>query len=423
MEDVLAVILGGGRGTRLYPLTRDRCKPAVPLGAKYRLIDIPISNCINSGIRQIFVLTQFNSASLMTHIHRAYRFDGFSAGFVQILAAEQTLESDDWYQGTADAIRKNLRRITRERYKQILILSGDQLYRMRAEHVIGYHREIKADVTIAVIPVTRAEASRFGLLRVGRGGMVKEFIEKPDDPEVLDRFRLTPESRRVLGISDPGEDLYLASMGIYVFDRGPLTKILSDKNKIDFGKDIFEDVLSDMEIAAYPFDGYWEDIGTIGSFHSTNISLARMDAPFNFYEYGRPVYTSRRYLPATKLLDSRLNNALIAEGCRIKGAEIRDSVVGIRSIVRSGTRISESVLMGMDFFPSHARPSDVPWGIGQRCDIHSAIIDKNARIGDDCIIRGGETSEDIIKEEYAIRDGVVVIPKNTELPSGTIIRV
>ena len=421
MEDVLAVILGGGRGTRLHPLTRDRCKPAVPLGGKYRLIDIPISNCINSGLRQIFVLTQFNSSSLMNHIHRAFRFDGFSPGFVQVLAAEQTPESDAWYQGTADAVRQNIRRIDRPQYKEVLILSGDQLYRMRANLLLAHHRESKADITLAVIPVTRAEASRFGLVRVGPGGMVREFVEKPTDPEVLDRFRVPAETRRILGISDPGEDLYLASMGIYVFDRTALVTILEDRSKIDFGKDIFENVLGDMQIAAYPFDGYWEDIGTIGAFHRTNVSLACMDAPFNFYEFRRPVYTRRRYLPASKVLDSRLDNALISEGCRIKSAEIRESVVGIRSIIRSQTKIRETVLLGMDFFPSHARPSDVPWGIGRGCEIYRAIIDKNVCIGDDCVIRGGVDRPDEDHPLYAVRDGVVVIPKNTVVPPGTTI--
>ncbi|MAE71314.1 MAG: glucose-1-phosphate adenylyltransferase [Gemmatimonadetes bacterium] len=419
MNDVLAVILGGGRGTRLYPLTRDRCKPAVPLGGKYRLIDIPIANCINSGLRQIFVLTQFNSASLMTHIHRAYRFDGFMPGFVEILAAEQTPESDSWYQGTADAVRQNLRRIDRSNYNQVLILSGDQLYRMRAEHLIGYHREVKADVTLSVIPVRRKDTSRFGLVRVGHGGMVREFVEKPTDAAILDRFRVPPESLSVLGISDKGEEVYLASMGIYVFDREVLVKILRDESKLDFGKDIFEGLLSQLEIAAYPFDGYWEDIGTIGAFHHANISLASPGTPFDFYDLGRPVYTSRRYLPASKVVASKLDNTLLGEGCRVLESDIRSSVVGIRSIVREGSTISESVLLGMDFLSPEHRPKDVSYGIGHDCVIHRAIIDKNARIGDGCIIRGGDDRPDSESQIHAVRDGVVVIPKNAVVPPGT----
>ncbi len=421
MDDVLAVILGGGRGTRLYPLTRDRCKPAVPLCGKYRLIDIPIANCINSGLRQIFVLTQFNSASLVTHIHRAYRFDGFMPGFVEILAAEQTPESDAWYQGTADAIRKNLRRIDRSNYRQILVLSGDQLYRMRAEHLIGYHRETKADITLSVIPVGRADTSRFGLVRVGRGGLVREFVEKPQDPAVLERFRVPAASLSVLGISDPGEEVYLASMGIYAFDREALVAILQDEAKLDFGKDIFEGVLSEMEIAAYPFEGYWEDIGTIGAFHKTNVSLASANAPFDFFDLRRPVYTSRRFLPASKVFDSRIDNALVGEGCRIMRADITSSVVGIRSIVRSGARIQNSVLLGMDFFPAERPPREVSYGIGRDCEIDSAIIDKNAQIGDGCIIRGGDDRPDFESDTHVVRDGVVVIPKNTVVPPGTVI--
>ena len=422
MKNVLGIILGGGRGTRLYPLTQLRCKPAVPLGGKHRLIDIPLSNCINSEIRKIFVVTQFNSASLMSHVHRTYTFDNFSQGFVEILAAEQTLESSDWYQGTADAVRQNLRRIKKPEYSQVLVLSGDQLYRMNFEHLVNYHREMKADITLAVIPVRGEDASRFGILRVGEGARVREFVEKPRERAVLDRFRVTSEARSTLGLSASAEDASLASMGIYVFNPDALSAVLEDRSKLDFGKDIFENVLDDLEIVAYPFEGYWEDIGTIGAFHRANLALTQHHSAFDFFDYRKRVFTRPRFLPASKVLSSTLQSVLIAEGCRIMESEIAHSVVGVRSIIREGSRISDTVVMGMDFYPSGGGGArNVPFGIGRDCVIHRAIIDKGARIGDGCLIRGAPDRLDEESDIHAVRDGIVVIPKNAILPAGTVI--
>ena len=418
---MLAVILGGGRGNRLYPLTKLRCKPAVPLAAKFRLIDISLSNCINSGLRRIFVVTQYNSASLMTHVNRAFAFDNFSDGFVQILAAEQTPESDSWYEGTADAIRRNLRRIDKPFYDQVLILSGDQLCKMDLSKLVALHRESKAGATVSVVPVGRRDAPRLGLVGIDEGGRVIDFVEKPQDPAVLDRFRIGPRRRSALGLDGREEDLYLASMGTYCFDRETLVSVLRDTGKLDFGRDVFQDLVGTLEITAFPFEGYWEDVGTIGAFHRGNLALATEDAAFDFYDPSQRVFTRPRFLPSAKVLESTLDATLLGDGCRIIRADIRESVVGIRSVVREGSQVSEAVILGQDFYPNPTLDGDIPYGIGRECRIHRAIIDKNARIGDGCVIRGEVGRPDEEGEYHVVRDGIVVIPKNVCVPPGTVL--
>ena len=409
MNEILAVILGGGRGTRLYPLTKLRSKPAVPIAGKYRLIDIPISNCINSGIYRIDVLTQFNSHSLNRHIAQTYNFDAFHTGFVEILAAEQTLESADWYQGTADAIRKQLFQIRASRSKYVLVLAGDHLYRMDYSAMAEFHWQHGADITLAVQPVARQDASRYGLLKCGADRRLTDFIEKPKDAAAQAAFVSRAEAERP----------FLASMGIYFFDTQVLIDLLHDNPDFDdFGSDIIPHALKTHAVYGYDFDGYWRDIGTIRSFYETNLELTSQNPPFDFYSNERPVYTHSRFLPGSIVEDSVLKDVLLAEGCRIQKAEISHSVIGLRSVIAAGTKIQDSVLMGADYYTVDI-PSLPSIGIGPDCHIEGAIIDKNARLGSGVVIRPFPLGTDLIAENWVIQDGIVVIPKHGVLPNGT----
>ncbi len=409
MGDVLAVILGGGRGTRLYPLTRQRSKPAVPIAGKYRLIDIPLSNCINSGINRIDVLTQYNSHSLNRHIAQTYHFDAFHTGFVEILAAEQTPESADWYQGTADAIRKQLFQIRASRAEYVLILAGDHLYRMDYATIAEFHWEHQADITVAVQPVSREDAPSLGILKCGRDRRVTNFVEKPKDAATQAKFVSRADKERP----------FLASMGIYLFNIQILIDLLVyNPHFDDFGRDIIPYAIQSHAVYGFDFDGYWRDIGTIRSFYETNLELACQNPPFNFYDSVRPVYTHSRYLPGSIVQDSRLKDVLLAEGCQIQKAQITTSVVGVRSVIAAGTRIKDSVLMGADYYPADM-PSEPPIGIGPNCVIEGAIIDKNARLGADVVIRPFPRGTQQTSDNWVIEDGIVVVPKDAVIPAGT----
>ncbi len=408
MKDVLAVILGGGRGTRLHPLTKMRAKPAVPIAGKYRLIDIPISNCINSGITHIHVLTQFNSVSLHRHITDTYKFDAFHAGWVQILAAEQTPTSDAWYMGTADAIRKQVGQIQASRAKYVVILAGDHLYRMDYEAMVRSHIERGADITVAVQPVDRAEADRFGILKCAKDGQIEAFVEKPKDPAV---------QASLVSLDDPQRP-FLGSMGIYVFRTEVLIDILEDRPDFDdFGSQVIPDAIGARPVFGYLFDGYWRDIGTIRSFYDTNLELTQPDASFNFYDPARPIYTHSRFLPGSIATASLLKDVLLTEGCRIIEATVTHSIIGLRSQIGPGTVIRDSILMGADFYEKRSGP--VPMGIGPDCHIEGAILDKNVCIGANVVIRPFPLGTELDAGHYVVQDGIVAIPKGTVLPDGT----
>jgi glucose-1-phosphate adenylyltransferase len=412
MNDVLGIIMGGGRGSRLHPLTKMRSKPAVPIAGKYRLIDIPISNCINSGIYRVAILTQFNSVSLHRHITQSYNFDTFHTGWVDILAAEQTPESGDWYQGTADAVRKQLFEIQATGAEYVLILAGDHLYRMDYRQMADFLWEKQADIAVAVQPVARGEASRFGILKVETDGRITSFVEKPKDPDVQKKFisRVHDEERPFLG-----------SMGIYLFKTKVLIDLLTKFPEYDdFGGDIIPEAIKLLSVYGFDFDGYWEDIGTIRSFYETNLKLTSSNPPFNFYDPKAPIYTHARYLPGSIVEDSTLKDVLIAEGCRIRQAEITHSIVGIRSQISEGSVIKDSILMGADYYAPKKSP-EIPIGIGRNCRIESAILDKNVQIGDGVVIKSFADRQDIDHELYFVRDGIVVIAKDTVIPPGTCI--
>ncbi len=411
MSNVLAVIMGGGRGTRLYPLTKVRSKPAVPLGGKYRLIDITISNCLNSGYRKVFVLTQFQSASLNSHITGTYRFDPFAPGFVEILAAEQTDESQEWYQGTADAIRKHLHRLLDPPHDFYLILSGDHLYRMDYGDMVQQHERTGADVTVGVYAVTREAAKEFGIMRLAPGGRIIGFVEKPNDPMVLDDLELPESDPLVQGQRDRTRR-FPGSMGIYVFSRMALENALGSMTEWDFGRHIIPGLLDRMRVMSYPFQGYWEDIGTIRAFYEANLRLTQPDPPFWFYEAAAPIYTRPRYLSPTRIADCRVSDSLIADGCFLEGAEVSHSILGIRSAVRRGSRMLRTIVMGRESFQGQG-------GIGEDCTIEGAILDLNAQIGEGVEIRGRPDRPDEDGESYVVRDGIVVVPKNSKIPAGT----
>lgn len=408
MNEVLGVIMGGGRGARLYPLTAMRSKPAVPIAGKYRLIDIPISNCINSGIYRVAILTQFNSVSLHRHISQSYNFDAFHTGWVEILAAEQTTSSADWYQGTADAVRKQLFEIQASGADNVLILAGDHLYRMDYREMAEFHWENKADITVAVQPVARSEASRFGILKREADGRISDFVEKPKDPEVQKKFVSRDDEVRP----------FLGSMGIYFFNTKVLFDLLTyHPRHDDFGGDIIPEAIKSHEVFGFDFDGYWEDIGTIRSFYETNLQLASSNPPFNFYDAKAPIYTHARFLPGSIVEDSKLQDVLIAEGCRIRKAEITHSIVGIRSQISEGTVIKDSIMMGADYY--QAKRGSLPIGIGANCHIESAILDKNVQIGNGVVIKPFPRDKDVDGNGYFVRDGIVVVAKDTEIPAGT----
>ncbi len=417
MNNVLGLILGGGAGTRLYPLTKERAKPAVPLASKYRLIDIPMSNCFHAGIDKIAILTQFNSVSLHRHIYSTYVRDVFATGWVQILAAEQTPTSYDWYQGTADAVRKQAIEIREAGTDFVLILSGDHLYRMDYARFAQYHLDSEADITIAVQPVARSEAPSLGILKLKADNQISKFVEKPKEDEILDEM---------VSRDDP-EKPYMASMGIYIFRYDAMVEMLDENPGNDFGKHIIPDAIKNRRVVGYVFDDFWEDIGTIRRFYEVNLKMASSDPPFDFYSPDRPIYTHPRFLPGSEVHDSHLNNVLVGDGCRFYDAEVNNSVVGLRSIVYSGVKISRSVLMGADYYETsaeirenerHGRPGI---GIGEGSTIEGTIIDKNARIGRNVTIRHLRDRPDMETDNWVARDGLVIVPKNAIIPDGTVI--
>lgn len=424
-KDSLVVILGGGQGSRLFPLTQVRSKPAVPIAGKYRLIDIPVSNAINSGLRQIFILTQFNSASLNKHVTQTYRFDGYSESYVEILAAEQTMENVEWFQGTADAVRKHMHRLKLRTTRDVLILAGDQLYRMDYRTLISQHRSGSADLTVGVVPVTREQAKSFGVLKVDEDGRIVEFYEKPKDPAILDAMRCPKEVLNRLGFHDE-ERCYLASMGIYLFNIDALEQAVSDPANVDFGHHIIPRAIHQLRVNAFIFDDYWEDIGTIRAFYEANLDLVKPNPRFHFFDSMAPIYTHARFLPGSKIYDCRIHNSIVSDGCLIRDSVIEECVLGIRSRVNRGSVLRRTVMMGADYLETleeweRYKPAPLPLGIGENVVIENAIIDKNARVGDGCIIRNhkGVAHED--GEFYHIRDGIVVIPKDAVVPPGTVI--
>lgn len=417
--------MGGGQGTRLFPLTRERSKPAVPLAGKYRLVDIPISNCINSGLKRIYLLTQFNSASLHRHLVQSYAFDNFSGGFVGILAAEQTFSSTSWYQGTADAVRKNIIHFLNHNFDYALILSGDQLYRMNYRELLAQHEAMDAEVTVAIIPVERKEASAFGIMQIDTDRRIIRFEEKPKDPAVLDSLRIPPEICGTLGLP-PKDDRLLASMGIYVFNREVLLKLL-DNDQADFGKHIIPTAIGQHRVFSHVFQGYWEDIGTIRAFFEANLDLTAELPRFNFFDMERPIFTRPRFLPGSKINGGHIDHALISDGCIITRARIRESTIGVRSVVSDDAELYRVILMGNDYYESEASIREnqaagkPPVGIGRGTRIENAIIDKNARIGAKCVLSPAGKPDNVDHELYFIRDGVLVVPKNGVIPDGTVL--
>jgi glucose-1-phosphate adenylyltransferase len=428
-EKTLAIIMGGGAGTRLFPLTKERAKPAVPLGGKYRLVDIPISNCLNSGMRRIYVLTQFNSVSLHRHIHSTYKFDQFSRSFVEILAAQQTPTESKWYQGTADAVRQNLRDFMSVPFDYFVILSGDQLYRMDYRRIIEQHIQTNADLTVATIPVARNDASDFGIMDTDDELRITRFVEKPKDPAVLDGLRIPAPVLKDMGRPEDAE-LFQASMGIYVFNRDALRQAL-DNNLMDFGKNVIPETLSKMRVLAYVFQDYWEDIGTIRAFFEANLALTNPLPPFSFFDAAAPIYTHMRFLPGSKVNGATVRQAIISDGCIINDANIERAVVGLRCIIKSGTTIKNSFLMGADYY-EELRPTgstEPALGIGSNCVVDKAIVDKNTRIGNGVVITPDGKEENCDgppvrwqdgseKPLWYVRDGIVIIPKGAVLPDG-----
>ncbi|NNC94060.1 MAG: glucose-1-phosphate adenylyltransferase [Chitinophagales bacterium] len=419
-DSTIAMILGGGAGSRLHPLTEDRSKPAVPVGGSYRLIDIPISNCINSDIRRMFVLTQFNSASLNRHIKETYSFDRFSNGFVDILAAEQTKENTDWFQGTADAVRKSFKRLNKHDYEYLMILSGDQLYQLDLQDIIKDHISKNADVTVATIPVVEEDCPGFGIMKVNGKGLIEDFVEKPSLEEVAKWKSELPEKYTSQG------KYYLASMGIYVFNKEIIKKLIKENpDDIDFGKQIIpKAVMSDLTVGSFPFGGYWSDIGSIPSYYKANLDLALPLPDFNLYDNENPIYTRSRMLAPTKIFGTTCSNTLIANGCIINAASITNSLIGIRSRIGKDTVIKDSIILGNDYYqstlntPSRLDDKDL-LGIGKACNMTKTIVDRNVQIGDNVTIIGGDHLEDTETDQYCVRDGIVIIKKRIKIESGT----
>ncbi len=427
-EKAMAIVLGGGKGTRLYPLTMDRAKPAVPFAGKYRLVDIPISNCINSGIRQIYILTQFNSASLHNHIANTYVFDTFSNGFVEILAAEQTNQTDTWYQGTADAVRKNLKHFHDQDADYYIILSGDQLYRMDIKEMLDQHIACGAELTIASKPISREQATGLGIIGCDKEGFITKFYEKPANDLDISEYKV-PDSymKASLGKEVTSSNEYLASMGIYIFNARTMEEVLNN-NKTDFGKEIIPDVIKQRKVSAYLFEGFWEDIGTIKAFYETNLDLASINPQFNFYDEQMPIYTHRRHLPATKVNFCNISNSLTSEGSIITNAYIVNSIIGVRTLIESGASLDGVYCMGASYYETEEEKAEntkkgIPnIGIGRGTIIRRAIIDQNARIGDGCRIG----IDDIPRPEgdyamYSVHDGIIVINKNAVIKNGTVL--
>jgi len=423
MSDVLSIILGGGKGTRLFPLTQFRSKPAVPFGGKYRLVDIPLSNCINANLKQIYIVTQFNTASLHLHIGQTYIFDPFTNGFVEILAAEQTLEHSGWYEGTADAVRKNFPHFRTQNPSYYIILSGDQLYRMDLQELLKQHIDSKAAITIACTGVTRENASGLGILKADKNNQITEFLEKPGPTKDISDFKAPKE---LLRDKNKG-DCYLGSMGIYVFNAKAMESCLANE-LTDFGKEIIPEAISKLKVNAYLFDGYWEDIGTIKNFYDTNLELTSVKPKFDFYDERRPIYTHMRNLPPSKVNFGNMNQSIAAEGCIITNANITNSIVGIRTIIETGSSLNGVVCMGADYYETEAQKQQkaeerIPnLGIGRGAIIKGAIIDKNVRVGEGCRIGVDDIKRtDGNYGHYYIVDGIIVIPKNTILYPGTVI--
>jgi glucose-1-phosphate adenylyltransferase len=421
-QRTLAIIMGGGAGTRLFPLTKDRAKPAVPLAGKYRIVDVPISNCLNSGLRSIYVLTQFNSMSLHRHIGASYKFDNFSRSFIEILAAQQTPEGSHWYQGTADAVRQNMRYFLERPFAYYLILSGDQLYRMDFRVLLHQHIQSGAEITLATKPVPRDHVSEFGIMQSGVDRRINRFVEKPKEEAVLHEMRMSGELLSAID-SDSDEELFQASMGIYVFNRDVLVQCLENE-LVDFGKDVIPHSIKDRHVSAFIFQGYWEDIGTVRAFYEANLDLTDLVPEYSFFEAESPIYTHPRFLPGSKINGATLRQAIISDGCIISDAHIERSVIGIRSIIQSGATIRNSIIMGADYFeldrdadrqPGSNQP---PIGIGRNCVIDRAIVDKNARIADGAVITPEGKPSNFDADNYFIRDGIVVVPKNATIPPG-----
>jgi len=424
-SNVLSVIMGGGQGTRLFPLTKERAKPAVPLAGKYRLVDIPISNCINSGLRRIYLLTQFNSASLHRHISQSYKFDHFTGGFVEILAAEQSFTDSSWYQGTADAVRKNMIHFLNHDWDYLLILSGDQLYRMDFRRIIQMHSDKEADITIATIPVTRDAAQSLGILHTDADQRITRFVEKPKDPAVLDSLKLPREWYSRLDIKGDGE-LFLASMGIYIFSREVIRRLL-DNTFTDFGKHIIPQAIKDLRVFSHVFQGYWEDIGTIRAFFDANLDVTSELPRFNFFDMAAPIFSRPRFLPGSKINGAQIDHAVISDGCILNHARITHSIMGLRSIVGAGTLLHRTILLGSDYYESlesileHEKTGKPRIGIGQNCRVENTIVDKNARIGNNVVISPSGKPDNVDHPLYYIREGIVIIPKNGAIPHGTVI--
>lgn len=424
-RQVLALILGGGQGSRLFPLTQERSKPAVPLGGKYRLIDITVSNCINSGIHCIYVLTQFNSASLNRHIAQTYRFSGFSDGFVEILAAEQTPENKSWFQGTADAVRQVMMHINDFDPEHVLILSGDHLYQMDYRRFLDRHRETNADVTISVIPTDESRASSFGLVKTNEHGAIVEFREKPPAAELPNM--VVDTTSLGLNAAEASSRCYIASMGVYIFRISALRELLADGRYTDFGGEVIPAAIKKYKVQAHLFDAYWEDIGTIRSFFHANLDMAAVLPKFNLFNAVAPIYTRQRFLPSSKFVECQIEKSLVSEGSILNHVSISDSIIGIRSRIEKGSRIERTLMMGADYYQSiqdlndDQREGRPRLGIGQNTIIRNAIIDKNVRIGSNCRILNEAGIEYHDGDNYFIREGIIVIPKGATIPDGTVI--
>jgi glucose-1-phosphate adenylyltransferase len=417
MSNVLGLILGGGAGSRLYPLTKERAKPAVPLAGKYRLIDVPMSNCFHAGIDKVAIMTQFNSVSLHRHIYRTYVRDVFARGWVQILAAEQTPRSADWYQGTADAVRKQLLEIKEAGTDYVLILAGDHLYRMDYRRFAEFHRDSEADITVAVQPVPREAVSGLGILKLSGDNRIEKFVEKPKTEEALEG----------LASRDDGERPYMASMGIYVFAIRTLVELLAQNQGNDFGRDIIPAAIHSHRVVGYVFDGFWEDIGTISRFYEVNLMMTQPNPPFDFYSADRPIYTHARFLPGSTIHGAHLHNVLLGDGCRIESASVQDSIVGLRGVISSEVVIDRSVIMGADYYETgehmeeNRRLGRPNIGIASGCRIEKAIIDKNARVGRNVVIRALENRPDVVNQNWVARDGIVIVPKGAVITDDTVI--
>ncbi len=426
IHNTVAIIMAGGAGSRLYPLTKTRAKPAVPIAGKFRLIDIPISNCLNSDIRKMFILTQFNSESLNRHLSRTYFFAPFSEGFVQILAAQQTIANAEWYQGTADSVRKNLQYFMGKSIDYHLILAGDHLYSMDYQNLLEFHVFSQADVTVGVLPVSREKTSAFGILKMDRENRITDFIEKPKDDQALEPFRLPDEfaKERKMNLA---ETPFIGSMGIYLFNRNVLSELLTETDHADFGKGIIPHAIRSKRVYGYLFRGYWEDVGTIGSFYRAMMDLVSPLPKFNFYEADRPIYTRPRYLPGAKITGCQVCRSIINEGAVLEECRIEDTMIGLRTRVKTGAKISRSIIMGRDYYEAeedhetNRRLGRPDAAIGRDCVIEKAIIDKNARIGDGVQILDRNRERDVETDNWVLREGIVIVPKDAVIPPGTVI--